>query len=478
MIRLVAIVALAGCIHDHYECTTDADCNLGVAGRCETDHHCTAFDMTCASNRRYTVHSDVVSNTCLDDHATPVDECAPGQPPAFATGCAATVCTSLPACCTTGWSEACVLEAQRRCPSVRCDTRIAITATKAGITELWDLRYDGTKWSATSRIDRTTLLAYAAPAPGGATPRTVGFTAAGEFAVDDGGLELDIPIAAHDFQDASSVDFDRDGRDTVALAAQDLAGNHFLEIVKLDTSSIREIATSVSTREAWGDYDHDAFPDGVAAAGGRITFLANIDEPDHSRGLDDSTSTGFGGLPTPMSPPVRSFEFEDVDGDGALDLIAFGNSLRVHMGGDRISDVALVNIDCDPPTAMTGACDPALASFSGSVVPAGTVGATIIGATFPTRGAYTIRVHANAPNTADITPLPLTGASTEPLLAVVVRDINGDHKLDVVAIDASLAVYVALGPNLSPLAETPTRVIPTTTTGFTAVRTSTSGASR
>src|SRR6185436_2028753 len=101
--------------------------DVGTAGRCELDHRCSQIDATCSTNRRYSDHAGAVANTCFDDRATPLNLCAAGQAPAIPDKCAATVCQQLPSCCATGWSEACVQQAQILCPEVQCDTRIAIT---------------------------------------------------------------------------------------------------------------------------------------------------------------------------------------------------------------------------------------------------------------------------------------------------------------------------------------------------------------
>ena len=109
----LASCALAACIEPDYRCHGDEDCNIGDVGRCEVDQRCTAIDPTCATNRRYAEHSGEVSGLCFDDHVSPANLCAAGQPPAVAEGCTSNVCDALPSCCSTGWSEACVLQAHR-----------------------------------------------------------------------------------------------------------------------------------------------------------------------------------------------------------------------------------------------------------------------------------------------------------------------------------------------------------------------------
>src|SRR5678815_1521878 len=128
---IVAAALLGACVSDRYACDTDRDCDLGVAGRCEVDHHCTAFDPACATTRRYTEHSGELSNACYEPVIAAFNPCASGQPPASRDdACAADVCQALPSCCDTGWSAACAQRAQIDC-AVRCDLRVAITATNA-----------------------------------------------------------------------------------------------------------------------------------------------------------------------------------------------------------------------------------------------------------------------------------------------------------------------------------------------------------
>src|SRR5260221_13914328 len=119
------------------------------------------------------------------------------------------------------------------------------------------------------------------------------------------------------------------------------------EVMKHDDDSVRYLRTNgVTSREALGDYDHDAYPDGVAASGGKYLLLNNLDGPDHERDIDASITSNFSGSNTPSAPQARSFTWGDVDGDGRLDLVAAGNSLRIHAGADRIADTPALNPDC------------------------------------------------------------------------------------------------------------------------------------
>ncbi|HET7500429.1 MAG TPA: hypothetical protein VFK02_05475 [Kofleriaceae bacterium] len=471
---------LAACIDPDYQCRTDLDCDVGVAGRCEIDHRCTALDASCATRRRYNDHSGPRSGQCFDDQVLPVDRCAAGQPPATPIGCIADVCKALPACCATGWSEACVQAAQIQCGDLVCDTRIAITANKPGKTELWDLRWDGTAWSA--HLDaRQGVLAWLAPAPGTGQPRLAGF-APGAFIVDD----LTTGVAMnHNYLEATSVDFDRDGRATAVLAYTDAAGPH-LEVRKLDDGSSRVVASVAVPRLSWGDVDHDAFPDGIAAEGTttRYHLLSNNEADDHGRAIDDRVvanvtggSAGTGGNP----PPIRSFDWLDLDGDHQLDVVAYGFSVDVHPGkGEAIGTGVLARIDCDPP-ATSGSCDATTQSeqaFAGAALP-GASGSALVVASHPARALYRAQLRgmpAIVTATPYAFPAESCAASCAPILAVVARDLDGDHALDVIAIDADLHVYTALaraGMQLQAAI-----AIPTATSGFLAVRTSVTGAPR
>jgi hypothetical protein len=480
-------VALAGgCVRADYRCVIDADCDVGEAGRCELDHRCTRFDPTCATQRRYNDHAGEVSNVCFDDRVTPANLCAAGQPPAIDEACAANVCAVLPGCCDVGWSEACVQQAQLRCSELVCDTRIAITATKGSRTELWDLRWDGTAWSA--QLDpRQSVLAWLAPAPATRDPQLVAF-ARGALELADRAL----PVSAmHNYLEATSVDFDRDGRPTAVLGYTDATGAHF-EVIKLDDGTTREIATAGTTRLSWGDVDHDAFPDGIAAAGNstRYHLLSSIEGADRGREIDDRVSTTMTGGTSvmPAPPPVRSFDWIDFDGDQQLDVVAYGFSVDLHLGkGDAIGTNTLIRIDCDPPDAANVAGCNQMAqnerAFAGAALPTATTPALVI-ATHPARALFRVEVRgtpATAARSPYTFPVEACDAACPPIIALVLRDLDGDHALDVVAIDADLGVYTALASeNLDPAALQIRAAfqIPTSTTGFAAVRASVTGVPR
>jgi len=477
MVNRLALAAaaclIAGCINPSYRCTTDLDCDLGQAGRCELDHRCTAIDPSCATNRSYAANTGPEAGRCFDDRVVPANLCAAGQPPATADGCAATVCQAVPSCCRAGWSEACVQQAQLRCSSVVCDTRIAITASNATATELWDLRWNGAAWRA-ERDPRTSVLGWVAPAPGSTAPRLAGFMGAALV-----GDDFSIPVAGnHSYFEIGSVDFDRDGRATAVLAFTDTRAGAHLEITKLDDGSTREIATAAANRLSWGDVNQDAFPDGIAESGAASTgyrLLQNSEAADHRRDVDDRVAAGVTAGTSGI--PVRSFDWSDLDADHELDAVAYGYSVDVHPGkGGAIGPSAQPRFDCDPPS--TAACVPAtetqVQTFAGAALPASTGNQALVLASSPVRGLYRTELRG--------APMPYTfagatcGATCPPIIAVVVRDLDGDHALDVIAIDGDLRVFTGLARDNLVLHEAfkvPTAPV---AAGFTVVRTSVTGA--
>jgi hypothetical protein len=444
---------LAGCIEDDYRCTSDAQCNLGEAGRCELDGRCTAFDDDCASNRRYTEHSGAVSETCFDDAVVPLNPCADGQPPALPIdACFAAVCEAVPACCLTGWSSACVQQAQLRCPEVACDTRIAITAETSMGTELWDVRsVDGITWTTTPVAG--SLVAWLAPAPGTTDPRLARVDVDGLF-VDDALIPL---VADRRYNDITSVDVDRSGHDTLVLGstASDPT-TPVLEIFDLTTGVSRELVFEASSRIEWGDYDHDAFPDAVIATTGptylgAINVLADAD-PQRGRVFAPGARANVAGNITPQqSPAVRSLAWADLDGDHTLDLIVGGNSIRVHLAEQTstnqpiVTDEVSLTADCHPTvTTGVGQCVQEDISFASAVVPRDG-GSEIVLVSFPQPEAHLLSITRGTPVTGTLTPI-LNCPTCAPLIAIVARDVNHDGVLDLVAIDQGLGLWTMLSP--------------------------------
>jgi hypothetical protein len=502
-VRLLLLLALApACIDDHYTCTVDADCNLGSGGRCELDQHCTAYDATCPLGRRYTAHSGSASGMCFDDTVAPLDPCASGQPPAPASdACAATVCAALPACCATGWFDACVQQAERQC-GLKCDTRIAVTAERNTLanpksTELYDLRYDGTQWKRMQRRDNDTtaggrreFLGWLAPAPGTNEPRLVGLDAnALALVVGEGGGALAFPIGLdRNYDSMASVDFDRDGHDKAVLASYDAttAGD---DVIDLSTGGEHELTISATPLESWGDYDADPFPDAVAAVGASQTYrmLQNTADGDDARrlasGIDSAQTVG-------EDPQVRSFEWIDLDGNGRLDLVVFGSDVQIHFGTppDHLSDQASLRFDCDPP-ARTGSSTctaPDInVAFAGTAIidPDGTTSLILAvdnttTATSRAMNVYRLHFSGMAPKTLDTLTVQPT-CPTCVMRAFVARDLDGDGVLDLVAIDSNLNVYVAASradPTVSHLVFA--FALPTSLTAAPIVRAAVGGALR
>ena len=439
MVRAVVVyLALlsAACFEDRYRCATDRDCNLGEAGRCELDGLCTVHDRSCDTERRYSEHSAEHANECFDDRIAIANVCAAGQPPALAEGCAQDVCAALPTCCESGWSEACVQQAQLRC-AISCDTRIAVTANRGMTLELWELVWNGTAWTASQRTDRDTMIAWAAPAPGELEPRLAGFAEASTVLIVG---ELRSPAQPdHTYQAITSVDLDRDGRDTLAIGF--VTDTQRVEIRKLDTGDSREVVTSAAFGLAWGDSDRDAFPDGVAGANTRYTLLDNSDGDDHIRSLSSTTSSNVGGGPTTGSPSLRKLDWIDLNDDHLLDLAVFGSQVRVHADADRLRDLPLVALDCDPPQ-IGCPTDLSINSFAGTALPALAEPALIV-TSFPVRHIYRVAV-SGPPAAISRTDVADDCPTCPPIIAATARDLDGDRQLDFIGLDENLRLYTAL----------------------------------
>lgn len=501
MVRLafILVVLAAGCFEDRYRCTEDAQCDLGVNGRCEVGGYCTSHDPACLTLRSYEAHGGELATTCYDDRQVPLNACAGGQPPAASTGCFANVCARLPACCDLAWTDACVEVAQQEC-EVRCDTRLAITASRGTTTELWDARWTGTTWVIQRETTLAPPFAWVAPAPGSIEPRLAGTTPT-TLRIGDTALEVG---AGHVYQSITSVGFDRDNRDTIA-AGYDTAGGSLVEMWKLDDLTVREMPLSGNvgtTALAWGDQNRDGFPDAVSKSmGPTYSFLENLETADFVRKVSNQVASNTSGGGTPGAPQVRNFDWLDFNNDGLLDLAVFGASVRLHTNVDGLRDAAERDLDCIPPSTQKLCADvpePDLesASFGGAGLPSATDPSLVLAA-FPARKLYRVQAESGA---LAATPLPFPGDSCTcqatctmcpgascsctydctacvPVLAVVARDLDGDHRLDLIAIDAKLRLYTALAPSFTWSSPT---AIPTTFTSntFFSADVSVSGAPR
>jgi len=254
---------------------------------------------------------------------------------------------------------------------------------------------------------------------------------------------------------------------------------------------------------AWGDSNRDGFPDAVATGGGgnMYTFLQNIEEGVGTRTLLNQTSSNLSGGATPGAPPLRSIDWLDFNGDGALDLAVFGMSVRIHTTAEGIRDIPDFELDCSPPsTARECTADPEpdleQTAFVGAGLPTRD-GASVVFGQYPDRKLWRARMEASAltvsplafPNdtcrcieTCDNATCPGANctcsydcSSCPSVLAVGSRDLDGDHRLDLVAIDARLRIYSALAANN--FAWSAATQIPTPSTGtFYSVNVSVSGA--
>lgn len=504
MVRSAAVLvglslAFAGCFEDRYQCTTDEQCDLGEGGRCESDGYCTSYDPACTTHFRYESHAAELTDVCYDDSVALANACAGGQGPARPEGCFATVCSRLPACCEVGWFDACVQAAQEEC-DLGCDTRIAITATRSPAVERWDVRWTGSQWMIAQNTVLGAPLSWVAPSPGTVEPRLSGTT---PTSLVIGTTMIPVP-AGRTYQSISSISFDRNQLDTIAAGYTNSAGQNSLDLWKLEDGSVRE-ALLPSTHLAWGDANRDGFPDAVATGGmGNVyTFLENLEEDGASRKLLNQTASNLTGGPTPGSAPLRSIDWLDFNGDGALDLAVFGMSIRIHSTLAGIRDIPDHELDCSPPTtARECSADPEpdleQTSFVGAALPTRDA-SSVVFAQYPDRKLWRARLQSS---TFTVTPLPFPNdtcrcietcdntqcpgggctctydcSSCVPVLALVSRDLDGDHVLDLVAIDARLRIYSALAAN-SFAWSAPTQ-IPTTTAGtFFSVDVSVSGAPR
>ncbi|HEU0034909.1 MAG TPA: hypothetical protein VFQ53_29995 [Kofleriaceae bacterium] len=430
---LFALVATA-CFEDRYRCVQDSDCDLGEAGRCD-DGLCTQFDPACDTARSYSAHTGQEA-VCFDGRVALANPCAAGQPPAIADGCAADVCSVLPACCETAWSDACVQQAERTASCGTCDTRLAITAQAGTTTELWQIDWNGTAWKVTDhRTDRRQRLAWIAPPPGGQAPRLVGLgTADGELLVDDRPIAI---ATDRIYRSIASVDVDRSGRDTIALGFAGTARG--IAILDLDSLASRTITTTAVDALAWGDTDRDAFPDAVGGQNQRYTLMPNIEDDVHARVLATTQNSNMGDPPD-GTPPLRRVDWADLDGDGQLDLVMFGSQIRMHAAAGALPDTPFQALDCDPPVLLGMCAVEKPNAYAGAALPGAQ--AALIAASNPTRHVYRFVVERG--KSPVVTTLADPCPTCPPILAVVTRDLDRDHELDVIAIDANLRVFVGL----------------------------------
>lgn len=499
------VLASSACFSNTtYQCSDDSQCDLGTGGRCEVTHYCTSRDPACDTLRSHEELAGSLTNTCYDDRRVPANPCAGGQAPAAREGCYAKVCERVPACCDIAWTDTCAQLAQEEedCALV-CDTRIALTATRGANIERWDLLWTGTTWVSKQETNLGGPFGWIAPAPGSPTPRLVGTT---PTTLEIGTTIIPVP-AGRDYQSITSIGFDRDNRDTVA-AVYDTSGGAAVEIYKLDergaVSSVRELSLAGNidgTALAWGDLDRDGFPDAVSKTGGAAySYLVNIEDADFARKLTAQVQSNTSGGATPGAPQTRSVDWLDLDGDALLDLVVFGSSVRFHTNADGLRDIAERDLDCIPPSTQKACSDdpePNLeaSSFAGAGFPTADEPSVIIAA-FPARKLYRARQQGDA---VIVAPLSFPGdgctctanctmcpgancsctydcSSCVTILGVVARDLDGDHRLDLVAIDARLRIHTALAPTFTWSA--PTQIQTSFANTFVSLALSVTGAPR
>jgi hypothetical protein len=490
MVRVLVLACLlGGCFEDRYRCTSDRQCDV-EGGRCETDGFCTKFDDDCPTGRRYQ-HAGAHGDACFDDRVVLKNACAGGQPPAMPEGCVADVCSLVPACCELAWTDACVQLAQEQCTDLRCDTRIAITAARGAVTELWDARFRDGEWTITKRTELAPPLAWVAPAPGQTEPRLAGTSGNSALVIGDVVVGTEI---ARTYTSITSIDFDRDGRDTIVVGHQSaIGGDPKIDIVKLPSGATRETSTvQTGANITWGDIDRDGFIDAVARTGAQYHYLPTFDGAEHERDLTTRVVVNGLGGGTDPAPQMRSVDWIDVDGDRLLDLVSFGSDVHVHTDPSGIRENPEIRIDCDPPSAATPLpCAPTFdgISFGGAAMPSKD-GAKLVVAAFPGRKMYLGALDAGV---MKLTPLPFKNdgctctynvnqmrwdcSGCLPVVAVVVRDLDGDHALDIVAIDSRLNIYTALaGSSFTFIGPQPINTSLGPADGFFSINVSVSGA--
>jgi hypothetical protein len=179
--------------------------------------------------------------------------------------------------------------------------------------------------------------------------------------------------------------------------------------------------------------------------------------------------------------PVQAFSWADLDGDGVLDLVMFGSEVRIHYGNDtRAPNSPRVQIDCNPL-----AVNPPVTCVGTDIDVVGTPVFTANGTQLAisiddgTRNLYRVDFSGK---TAALRPAILsqtcaggTGTTCAPIRAIVARDVDGDHQLDLIAIDAALVVYVRFANGTITTIQPPAAL---PTTNFKVVRASVSGAVR
>lgn len=486
---VVACALVTGCLADDYLCTTDADCNLGTAGRCELDGRCTVYDPSCESTeRRYADHAGPRADVCYDDRTPLANLCAPDQPPSRGDDqCTASVCTTLPACCTTAWSEACVqlATADAAC-ALDCEPWLAVSPGTGAFgnkdqNDSWTLRWNRATNQWMAHRESAGSLFWLAPSGTTSAPRLAVIPQSFPSTVVIDGVFVQLPFD-HELHAVSSVAFDRDGRDTIAAGYfKDGAPNSDTnDVVLLKGATTRELGALAATAAlVWGDANHDGFPDAAGGFNSSYAVVTNVDDKaTHVRAAASDARSLSGNSST--APGVRYVGWSDFNGDQLLDLVVIGNELRIapgsQPGGVELEPGKLLaRLDCDPP--MVGGC-------------AGNVGLkttyTGVAIAAPSGGELVFAVHNQEADTqavyrlrgTTVTPIafPACGTPCVPILAIAAADLDSNRTLDVIAVDAKLVLYASM--NGGPFAAMSSQPIAIAATTYTAARIAVSGAPR
>ena len=460
---ILAVGALWGCVEADYHCKKDMDCNLGEDGACEVDERCTIRSASCDTGREYGPLQGAVSGTCYDERRDPLNPCAEGQPPARGeSACMAEICGVMPACCRSGWNSACVQQAQLRCQDLVCDTRIAISAVRTASTELWTATYHPTSgWSMPEHHEPASTLSWFAPARGEIEPRLGVFTHGTVDPPVNASLAIGgdtYTLEPRQYYQAQSIDFERNAHDVLLLSS--LGGGAFYETFDLDTMQRHPFEKQYTVRTVVGEVNRDGYPD-IASCNNGGGYAAILNEPpmanEDFRTLGVSAGDTINGQATPlMNIESRSIEFSDVDGNGALDMVVAGRQIRVHMPPSDAESLnassQFVSIDCDPPQSPVSGCsgaEGAVVSWVATARP-GIDRTTLIAAPWatimngPERRIYELQVDPSGIVGMDTVDMGPCGAACDKRwVAVATRDLDGDHIMDIIAVDENINIYTS-----------------------------------
>jgi hypothetical protein len=465
-----AIVALAGCVEEKYRCENDLDCNVGADGACEIDKLCTIRSATCATGREYGPLQGAISGTCYDERRDPLNPCADGQPPARGeNACTAAVCDAMPSCCRSGWSEACVKQAQIRCTTppheVVCDTRIAITAIRASSTEVWTATMSpGQPWTPPESHAPAASLSWFAPARGMTEPRLGVFSAGSAEPPINATLTIagtEYTLSARSYHQAQSIDLARDAHDVLVLGSTG-AGLAFLETFDLDTKERHEFPKQYTIRNVVGEVNRDMYPD-IASCSNAGNYAVTLNEPpvegtDHRQLGVSSGDTINGQETTTINQQSRAIEFADLDNNRALDMIVSGKHIRLHMPATEDeplnASVHTINLDCIPPVAPIAmncnGADQAAVSWVATARP-GIDRTTLIAAPWGNqmngqaeRRIYELEMTRTGITSQAFVPQgPCIASCDTRWAAIATRDLDGDHVMDIIAVDENLDLYTS-----------------------------------